>query len=296
MLKQDNIVLNLENNVIEVETVRYDRDEKSIFVQVKHTLIDTSEGMDCFSGLNKVNENPFYYGYISIGEVLEAGNNVHYCRKGMQVLIPATYQKFIVISDHEKQRLSRTIFHVLPDSFNADVIQILFYPLLCAANALIEQLKETETVNITLAGCHAFGGILMKLCRLNDISCEVILGTKDVSPFFVEQNGGRTITLSEDLLEKAEKVIILEKLSELKYIKVSDSEKYIHVNNFIEKEYGTSFWRNSYIQTNSEEILKNHDIDVSDMIGQHVHAEAAEETYRYICEDKYQGKLLVYDW
>lgn len=296
MLKHDNIILNIEQNTIEVQETKYDLDEKSILIQIKHTLIDTGEGIDYFSVLNEVNRNSFYYGYISIGKIIDIGTDVHYCRKGMYVLIPATYQKFVVISEQEKQRLSGTMFYILPDNFKADVIQALFYPLLSVANALIERLLEEGIVRITLVGCHIFGGVLMKLCRLNEIACEVILGTKDVSKSFVNENGGKIAVLSEDLLEDAEKIIVIEALAGLEFIEESDSEKYINVNEFVEKEYGTCIWKDRYIQSSIEEILRNDDIDVSDMIGQHVHAEAAEETYRYICEGKYQGKLLVYDW
>lgn len=295
MGKQDNIILNLEKNAIEVAETKYDLDENSILVQIRHTLIDTREGMRCFSALNRLNENPFYFGYISIGEVIETGKNVHYCRKGMNVLIPATYQKFVVISKQEKQRLSHIIFYILPDNLDVDLVQALFYPLLSAANAVIEQLKEDGTVRIILAGCYAFGGILIKLCLLNDISCEVLLGTKDVSKLFVEENGGQITTLS-GLSESREKVIIMETLAGLECSEQLEDKRYINVNKLIAEEYATCVWRDCYIQSSNDEILRNYDIDVSDMIGQHVHAEAAKETYSGICEGRYQGKLLVYDW
>lgn len=296
MLKQVNIILNLKQNAIEVKDIEYDLDDNSILVQIRHTLIDTREGMDCFLTLNEVNENSFYYGYMSIGEIIHIGNNVHYCRKGMYILLPAIYQKFIIISEHDKQRLSQTIFHVLPFDLDADVVQALFYPLLGIAIALIEQLQEDGETCVTLLGCHALGGILMKLCNLNNISCEVVLGNKDVNTLFVEENGGKITAFCEELLENEQKVIILERFVELEHIEQSDSEKYINVNEFIEEEYGNCIWNNRYIQSSIEELLENHDIDILDMIGQHVHAESAEENYRDICEGKYQGKLLVYDW
>lgn len=295
MVKKDNIILNLEKNAIEVAETKYDLDENSILVQIRHTLIDTREGMGCFSALNRVNENSFYYGYISIGEIIDIGKNVRYCRKGMNVLIPAVYQKYVVISEQEKQRLNQIIFYVLPDNLGADLVQALFYPLLSVANAIIEHLKEDGTARIILAGCYALGGILIKLCMLNDISCEVLLGTKDVSKLFVEGNGGEITTLS-GLSESREKVIIMETLAGLEYSQQLDNKRYINVNKLIAEEYATCAWMDCYIQSSNDEILRNYDIDVSDMIGQHVHAEAAKETYSDICDGRYQGKLLVYDW
>lgn len=296
MVKQDNIILNLEHNTIEVNPMEYDLDKDSILIQVKHTLIDTRAGMDCFSSLNKINENAFYYGYVSIGEIIDVGADVQYCRKGMCVVLPATYQKFIVISEQQKQSLSNIMFRILPESLNVDVIQTLFYPLLGVANILIEWLQEEEITEITLVGCHALGGVLMKLCQLNEISCKVILGAEDVSKAFVEENGGSVTTFSEESLEDSNTLILLETLDSLEDQEYLQSNEYIDVNMLLEDEYGSGIWKNRYIQSTILEVLENHDIDVSDMIGQHVHAEAAEGTLRDIREGKYQGKVLVYDW
>lgn len=296
MVKEKNIILDLNENVINVIDFDSELEENSIIIQIKHTLIDTGEEMSCFSVLNQVNENPFYFGYISIGKVIAVGENVQYCREGMYVLLPATYEKFLIVSEQEKEQLGKAIFHVLPANLEADVIQSLFYPLLGVADALIEKLQEDGVEAVTLIGCHALGSILLKLCNINGITCNVVLGSRDVSTDFVEENGGMVLEFSEDLLENADKILVLEELQEKVDITQLDSQKYINVNQFLEDEYGDFVWNDRYIQSNIEEMLDYQEVDVSDMIGQHFHAESAQENYQNICENKYLGKLLVYDW
>ncbi|HHV28107.1 MDR/zinc-dependent alcohol dehydrogenase-like family protein [Acetivibrio mesophilus] len=267
--------------------------QNSILFRNLFTLAGTSSTIQAHSNLETFTI-PGHINYSSVAIVEENGMNCNQLKEGNRVLLTAQYSKFF--SFNTMENLRNNMLCLLPEDM--DMVNALFIPLLCKAISLCN-LRNSISDRVLMLGCDIIGLMMIMLMNLEGIRPVVVLDKCEYKHDLLRKKGVsdildiHSIHLNQEL-KKFETVFVIsqpnEEIDELAEYESYDKE-IIYCSNMNTKNCMAHDTR-----MNAIELLENSDIYVKDLIACHVHAEHVNQVFNDICENKYSGKALVYDW
>ena len=174
-----------------------------------------------------------------------------------------------------------------------------FIPLICSAISLADEIESLDVEHVVLLGSGLFGAVLVKILKIRGIYVKIIVSENDVKADILKKNGATVTILEEntllnEVIDPEQEVICLDTniclelnrkhkdwMNEISFYKFSD----------LSEEYKCRGIREEAIS-----LMENDEIDVSDLIAQHVHGEYILDTMSLLEKNFFFGKALIYDW
>lgn len=247
---------------------------------------------------------PQHPGYVSVGKIVTVGAACSRFVPGDVVILPVQYSRYIMLAGEQMRGLSQSLLQKLPPS--VDPVRALFLPLICLSLDIFEQLSEIGGERIVLLGGGLLSAVLLKILYLKNVRSVICIPGHDRYKGWLE-NGALEVWTGEQSipphLHRYANAICLLSHSEWckQAIRLLLTEEGRCISALREgSEQGGYAKRPSWLCRDAIgdalDTLDAGELVLTDMIEQHIHAEAMAETYRSICAGCYRGKAIVYDW
>jgi len=247
---------------------------------------------------------PGHFGYASVGIINDVGEGYLQFEPGMLVVLSPKYSKYIKVNNVRELNKDESYFNVIPKDL--DKVDATFIPLVSLALTLYQNIENiNDKKRIILLGCNIVGIILLKLLVTYGEVATVILDNDVIKPDLLIESGAESVfnygdSIPQDLINNAGNIFVLSNSPWASNIQNS----FLEVNpycNFVQFQNNYSInntcsWRHHDTINLAIELLKEERLNVKDLIGQHVHAESALDTFHSIKKNVFGGKVVVYDW
>jgi threonine dehydrogenase-like Zn-dependent dehydrogenase len=248
---------------------------------------------------------PLHPGYASVGVVEEVASTHSRLEAGDVVVMPACYSTYVAlpptrVSDSQGFFLQRI-------SANTDMVDATFATLAGLSLYLARQTPRTTKMPVVLLGCGLLGAVLSRVLRLENVRAFVCADQADLQSELILASGAEAVLSCEqpfprELLETAQAVFILSSsdwCSRIVSTLSSVRERPFVVTAVSNDHQGAGKrypWLGYDVLGEALALLRDGELVVRDLVAQHVHAEAVEQVYRAIQQNRYRGRALVYDW
>jgi len=265
------------------------------------TLPDDTK-LYCLDDPLKLRRHP---GYVSVGRIEATGSACVHFSAGDLVLMPVLYSKYCVLQPEQIRALSQKLLKKLPAAI--DPVQALFAPVLSLALYLVRQMTDTRRGPVILLGGGLLGAVLLRVLWSGDIQPIIYLSEDERPTDWWLENGAREVFCDEAQIPaylpgEVRTIFTLEHSAQAERVRsmlMGVQSKHVPALSVHSPSYGVNGSRPWLLHDalgEAIELLCRGEQNFSDLIGQHIHAEALVQAYASICSGEYLGQALVYDW
>jgi hypothetical protein len=286
----------------EVYTFQTCLPDDGMIVRNLFSLTGTHPEETFLASLSQTLHLPHHPGYVSLGRVERAGKNCHGFREGDEVLLPAQYSTYTTF---ERTRSAVTTPDLLRKVSSAsDPLCNLFVPLVSLALYQAEHIQDMQCDEVIFVGCGLLGAILLPLlkAKYGDMRICVVKDEIDLKATWLRTHGADEVIAASDLREcqifTECAVCLFTSASWTHEVLSSHRLKNAACLSMLngEGEPGHWPWLDPDHVEEAASFSRTEFMSFSDVIAQHIHAEAAQQVYEDIVTSRYHGKAIVYDW
>lgn len=295
------IILDNENPKVDIGSFDDNISDEDAVIRVIFTLTGTREELTFLKYLRHFSNVPDHYGYTSIGRIEECGKCCDFGEKGSYIVIPAQYSKYILVGKSDFLNMNRVLYKVVPGQ--TDMVNTLFYPILCLALKLLSQIDDPQRGSIIFFGCNIVGTVFLKLLIMEGINPILFLDNEDINEELLASNGAdrvikKTEEINEEIIAQVSKAFVFSTSSLISDIINTKLPKNVSIINpeDLDSENESYPWMSYDIHSTALDLISSGEICFKDLISQHVHAETVYDTCEWIKRGRYKGKTIVYDW
>ncbi|PJI06524.1 MULTISPECIES: hypothetical protein [Clostridium] len=241
---------------------------------------------------------PNHNAYSSVAIVEEVGDDYKNIDIGSVVLISPYMNKYIKLKKLQKLKKECIMFDEI--SKNIDLVDATFIPLICKAIDICNDISMSDSKELIVLGCDLLGVIIVRLLKRIDIHPIIIIDNNDIKQEILKKSGAKYIIYKnqyklKSINKNVKNIINLTSEKWAQEIQRNiqnniDQVKYYNCNS----EINRSLSHDNKI--NAVSLLASGELNVTDLIGQHVHAEHISDTIKAIRNNDFLGRALVYDW
>ena len=259
----------------------FELEDRDVLLKTQFTLVGTDK-CNTVPVVNHYDELlPMHKCYYSIAMIEAVGNSVGEYQKGEMVLLNSTMAKY------SKHNIDNNRLYRIKGDMNS--VNMTFLPLVCSALSLCNELEYDDGERVILLGSGLFGAILAKLLVKREKEVIILTKKEDIKKSVLERIGAKVQLIEEGCIGDIKEDDIVICIDQDVYEKVNSALNLYSFDD-LKNEY-------QYADLRGEAMsILNEEIEINDLIAQHVHSEFIDNTLKMLSENVFFGKAIIYDW